>query len=153
MFARRNGNGSERRQMDEPPPVAYEQPPLAAYAPKPKGPHHLGNVTLKNVDQLTAMSADEIERVAEDLVRAAHETADVLRDAALRVRESGLMANERLANFVKVASACADAAKIMQQSVLHRDEPPAKPPPLEEEETRIVPSPEIAALADRIEDQ
>jgi hypothetical protein len=123
-----NGNGTDRA----PPPLASIDPPPITYAPKPRpGPHQLGNITLKNVDQLTAMSADEIEKVADQLVEAAHETADLLRGAAGRMREIGVLANERLAHFVTVATACGDAARTMLQAVAHRDDPPPPPPPLE----------------------
>jgi hypothetical protein len=87
-------------------------------------------VTLQNVDQLTSVSADEIEKAADQLVLAAHQTAEFLRDAARRLRESGLLVNERLANFFKMANTCADAAKIMQQrSVTGRNDPLIAPPP------------------------
>jgi hypothetical protein len=89
----------------------------------------LGTVTLANVDQLAAMSADEIERVADQVIEAAHDTANVLREAARRVRHSGLVANERLANFVRVASTCTDAARLMSASVEQRDEPQPEPEP------------------------
>ena len=103
-----------------PPLPPDEPPPLSTYAPKPKLEHRLG--TLQNVRQLTSTSADEIEKAADQLVSAAHETAEVLRDVAHRLRESGFFANERLANFVKLANTCAKAAKFMQRSVSLRDE-------------------------------
>src|SRR5262245_39909947 len=36
--------------------------------------------------------------------------------------------NKRLANFVRVAATCIDAAKMMQQSVEHRDDAQIEPP-------------------------
>jgi hypothetical protein len=87
---------------------------------------HLGNVTLEAVDRLTGMTADEVERVAEQLLDGAEETAAILRELARRVRENGVFANERLARFVRVANQCADIARSMQQSVDQRDEP--RPP-------------------------
>jgi hypothetical protein len=85
----------------------------------------LGNVTLEAVDRLTGMSSDEIERVAEQVLDGAQETAAVLRELARRVRENGLFANERLARFVRVANQCAEIAFSMQESVERRDEQPA----------------------------
>jgi hypothetical protein len=123
---------------------AAPPPPPAMFAPKPPpGPHQLGSVSLQNVDALTSMSADEIEQTADRLVEAAHETADVLREAARRVRHSGMVANERLANFVRVATTCADAARMMAESVDRRDEAPAEPLP----ENAMQAQPETAAPA------
>jgi len=100
-----------------------------ARKPPPSRSHQLGTATLQSVDALTAVSADEIETMAEQLEDAAREVADVLREAARRVRHSGMVANARLGNFVRVASTCADAARMMQLSVEQRDEPNANPPP------------------------
>ncbi|HLH92323.1 MAG TPA: hypothetical protein VKX28_28165 [Xanthobacteraceae bacterium] len=87
-------------------------------------PDHLtlGTVTLDAVDRLTGMTADEIERVAEQVLDGAEETAAILRELARRLRENGVFANERLARFVRVANQCADIARSMQQSVERRDE-------------------------------
>jgi hypothetical protein len=122
MGRRPNGNAAGA-------PVAPPPPP-SPYAPKvPPGPHQLGSVTIANVDQLTGMTAEEIERAADQIVDAAHETAEVLREAARRVRHSGLVANERLANYVAATSTCVDAALMMQTLIEERDKPrPATPP-------------------------
>jgi hypothetical protein len=82
----------------------------------------LGTVTLDAVDRLTGMTADEIERVAEQVLEGAEETAAILRELARRVRENGMFANERLARFVRVANQCADIARSLQQTVERRDE-------------------------------
>ena len=74
------------------------------------------------------MTADEIERVAEQVLEGAQETAAVLHELARRVRENGMFANERLARFVRVANQCADIARSMQQSVERRDEQPPPEP-------------------------
>ena len=92
-------------------------------------PHTLGKTTIHSVDRMTSMTADEIEKVAEQVLEGAHEVADILRHAAHRMRECGLFANERLANFVRVATTCAEAARMMQESVEMRDDPTAAPPP------------------------
>jgi hypothetical protein len=59
------------------------------------------------------MSADDIEVVADRVMDGARETEDVLRELARRVREHGLFANERLANFVNAANKCAETARSM----------------------------------------
>src|SRR5262249_18445877 len=52
----------------------------------------------------------------------ARETEDILRDLAHRVREYGVIANERLANFVKAANGCAELARTMQGRLEHFEE-------------------------------
>ena len=106
-------------------PVVPPYPPRQAVVKKldPEAAQlQLGTVTLDGVDRLTGMTADEIERVAEQVLDGAEETASVLRDLARRSRENGLFANERLARFVRVANQCADIARSMRQSVERRDE-------------------------------
>jgi hypothetical protein len=93
----------------------------------------LGNRTLGAVDQLTGMTADEIEVVADRLVEGARETEELLRELAHRVREYGVIANERLANFVKAANGCADLARTMQARLEQRNAQPAAEPPSETE--------------------
>ena len=122
------GNGTER------PSSLPSAPQLPA---RPSEPHRLGTKTIQAVDQLTSMSADEIEKVARQVV-----------EAARRVRENGRIANERLGNFVRVASTCADAARLMQQSVAHRDDP--QPDPAEAIDKRQAPPTDLDALAARI---
>jgi hypothetical protein len=120
-----NGKGSKRV---EPTPASYPPRPVIVKKPDPEAEHlQLGNVTLEAVDRLTGMTADEIERVAEQVLDGAQETAAVLRELARRVRENGMFANERLARFVRVANQCADIARSLQQSVERRDQesPPA----------------------------
>jgi hypothetical protein len=80
-------------------------------------------VTLDAVDRLTGMTADEIERVADEVLEGADQTAAILRELARRVRENGVFANDRLARFVRVANQCADIARSMQHSIQRRDEP------------------------------
>jgi hypothetical protein len=85
--------------------------------------YQLGSYTLEAVDHLTGMSADEIEVVADRLVEGSRQTEDVLRELAHRVREYGVLANERLANFVNAANACAEVARTMQANLAQRDQP------------------------------
>src|SRR5215831_14729110 len=119
-----NGNGKSSKRV-EPAPVPAPYPPRPVILKK-EHPEveqvQLGSVTLEAVDRLTGMTADEIERVAEQVIEGAEETAAVLRELARRVRENGMFANERLARFVRVANQCADIARSMQQSVERRDE-------------------------------
>ena len=115
------GRKADTNVASKPAPPSYPTPrPQPA---TPPGPHQLGRATLQNVDQITSMSAEQIERVADQLEEAAHDTAAILREAARRIRDTGLVANERLANFVRVASTCAEAAALMGQSVERRDDP------------------------------
>jgi hypothetical protein len=121
-----NGNGKGSKHV-EPigPAAAPPYPPRQAIARKvdPEAEQlQLGSVTLAGVDRLTGMTADEIERVAEQVLDGAEETAAVLRDLARRIRENGVFANERLARFVRVANQCADIARSMRQSVERREE-------------------------------
>src|SRR5215472_13806404 len=118
--------GDKRRKRVEPaPPTEAPQPTVNDDLQAEQ--HQLGNYTLDAVDHLTGMTADEIEVVADRLMDGARQTEDVLRELAHRVREYGLIANERLANFVNAANGCIDAARTMQTSLEQRDEhPPAE---------------------------
>ena|ERR1051326_2972759 len=90
--------------------------------------HELGGVVLEAIDHLTGMSADEIEVLADRLMDGARETEDVLRELARRVREYGLIASEKLANFVRVANNCAEVARSMGAHLEKRDEAPVAQP-------------------------
>jgi hypothetical protein len=134
-IGRGNANGSANGKNGkhvEPSPPPYPSRPIVR-TPDPKEEQfQLGNVTLDAVDRLTGMTADEIERVAEQVLDGADETAAILRELARRVRENGVFANDRLARFVRVANQCADVARSMQQSVQRRDEPePPEPTKVE----------------------
>jgi hypothetical protein len=123
-----NGNGKSSKRV-EPMPAPYPPRPVIVKKPDPEAEQlKLGNVTLEAVDHLTGMTADEIERVAEQVLDGAEQTAALLRELARRVRENGMFANERLARFVRVANQCADMARSMQQSVERRDEQPPPEP-------------------------
>lgn len=118
-----NGNGKHIRR-NEPSPPPYPPRPVIVRNQAPTTDHfQLGTVTLDAVDRLTGLTADEIERVAEQILDGAEETATIMRELARRLRENGMFANERLARFVRVANQCADIARSMQQSVEQRDEP------------------------------
>ena len=123
LLSMRKGNGKS----DGAPKVPTA---VSDYAPKPRSsePLQLGATSIQSIDQITDMSAVEIERVADQVEAAAHETAEGLRETALRIRRNGAAANKRLANFVRVAASCIDAAKAMQQSVEHRNDPQIEPP-------------------------
>ena len=115
-----SGNGKSSKRV-EPTPAPFPPRPVTVKKSDPEAEQlQLANVTLAAVDRLTGMTADEIERVAEDLLDGAEETASILRELARRVRENGMFANERLARFVRVANQCADIARSMQQTVERR---------------------------------
>lgn len=135
-LGRGNRSGSGSKPAD-PPPAA--RPPRQSSDPQAQQVQ-LGNRTLGAVDQLTGMTADEIEVVADRLIDGARETEELLRELAHRVREYGVVANERLANFVKAASGCADLARTMQARLEYRDEQPAAEPPSETEATAPEPA-------------
>jgi hypothetical protein len=141
-MGRGNGNGSKRLGQTAPP-----YPPGPADAKKPRvntNQLQLGNTTLEAVDQLTGMTADEIERVAEQVIEGADETAAVLRELARRVRENGMFTNERLARFVNVANNCADIARSLQATMERRDEqPPPEPTKAEAKEEQETEGAEI----------
>src|SRR5215467_12932712 len=119
-----SGNGKSSKRV-EPAAAPYPPRPVAIKKPDPEAEQlQLGNVTLSAVDRLTGMTADEIERVAEQIIDGAEETAAILRELARRVRENGLYANERLARFVRVANQCADIARSMQGDVERLEERP-----------------------------
>src|SRR4029077_7511914 len=99
-LGRGNRGGSGDRSKPAEPTRAIERPDPQAQQ------NQLGNRTLGAVDQLTGMTADEIEVVADRLIDGARETEELLRELAHRVREYGVVANERLANFVKAANGC-----------------------------------------------
>ena len=153
-----NANGKNSKRVE----------PTAPYPPRPvvvkKDPEteqvQLGTVTLDAVDRLTGMTADEIERVAEQVLEGAEETAAILRELARRVRENGMFANERLASFVRVANQCADIARSLQQSVERRDEQsPPEPKKLEagtgheREVAQVDDAPPFDALEQGIEEE
>jgi hypothetical protein len=128
-LGRRNnrGEGGVRIRSGEPAPSARtSQPAAAATADPQQHQYQLGHYTLGAVDQLTGMTADEIELVADRVMEGARETEDVLRELAHRVREYGVVANERLANFVKAANGCTDLARTMQGRLEQRDLLPAE---------------------------
>jgi len=119
--------------------------PPSIYAPKSAGSrrpvamtkeemeveqHKLGGIMLEAVDHLTGMSADEIDVVAERLMDGARETEHILRELSRRVRENGVFASERLANFVRAANKCAEVARSMQAALETRDETPAEQAPV-----------------------
>lgn len=114
------------------------------YAPRPKpappGPHQLGSTTLANVETLTDLSAEEIERVADAIDEAARVESDGLREFARRLRTTGRLANEQLAAFVHVASTCAEAGKHMQAAIEKRNEVPVAEP------THDAPAEAVAAV-------
>src|SRR5215467_587592 len=149
-IGRGNGNGNGNRGREQA-PVAYPPRPVVASEPDPQAEQlQLANCTLQAVDRLTGMTADEIERVAEQVILGAEETAAVLRELARRVRENGMFANERLARFVKVANQCADIARSMQATVERRDEhqpPEPKQAKQVEAEREIETEPEGAVVA------
>ena len=135
------GNGNANRGRREQPPVAYPPRPVVTNESNPQTEQlQLANCTLQAVDRLTGMTADEIERVAEQVIMGAEETAAVLRELARRVRENGMFANERLARFVNVANQCADIARSMQATVERRDE--QQPPEPKKVEPEPQPQPE-----------
>jgi hypothetical protein len=114
-------------------PTSSARPPRPAAESSDPQVHQvqLGHRTLGAVDQLTGMTADEIETVADRLIDGARETEELLRELAHRVREYGVVANERLANFVKAANGCADLARTMQARLENRDLLPAAEAPAE----------------------
>jgi hypothetical protein len=139
-----------RSRPAEPKPPSRPRPAVAENVDPQARQHQLGNYTLNAVDQLTGMTADEIEIVADRLIDGARETEEVLRELAHRVREYGVIANERLANFVKAANGCADLARNMQVRLDLREEQPAGGSPAETEARTPEPA---AARADRPHDR
>ena len=120
---------------------ASSVPPMViAYAPKQmRLLHELGTTTVQMIDQIAEIEAAEIEKVAAEVERKAHETAEGLRAYARQLRAAGVLANERLANFVRFATTCNDAAKMVHQSAQHQEAPRLEPPP--EETTPPEPQP------------
>ena len=105
---------------------------VIAYAPKQmRLLHELGTTTVQMINQIAEMQAAEIEKVAEEVERKAHETAEGLRAYARQMRAAGVLANERLANFVRFATTCNDAAKMVHQSAQHHGTPQLERPPAE----------------------
>jgi|SRR5690349_16987560 len=154
------GNGKSSKRV-EPAPPPYPARPVIVKKANPEAEQlKLGNVTLEAVDRLTGMTAEEIERLAEQVLEGAEETAAVLNELARRVRENGMFANERLASFVRVANQCADIARSLQQSVERRDEQsPPEPKKLEagtgheREVAQVDDAPPFDALEQGIEEE
>jgi hypothetical protein len=151
-----NGNGKHLNRV-EPTRAPYPPRPVVVRDQDPQPDQfHLATVTLDAVDRLTGMTADEIERVAEQVLDGAEETAAILRELARRLRENGMLANERLARFVRVANQCADIARSMQQTVERRDEEPPLPPQKfaaeagqERKEAEVTAKPQTNGIADK----
>jgi hypothetical protein len=129
----RTESGSRVKPAEPTPSARSSRPAAAAKADPQEQQYQLGHYTLGAVDQLTGMTADEIEVVADRLMDGARETEDVLRELAHRVREYGVLANERLANFVKAANGCADLARSMQVKLERREAQPDGETPSEME--------------------
>jgi hypothetical protein len=144
----RSGSGSRSKAADATPSDRPPRPAAGESRDPQARQYQLGNHTLDAVDQLTGMTADEIEVVADRLIDGARETEEVLRELAHRVREYGVIANERLANFVKAANGCADLARTMQVRLEQREEQPAAESP---SETEGAPEP-ATAKTDRADD-
>ena len=154
-----SGNGKSPKRVEAMPPPYPPRPVIAKKPDQEAEQLKLGHVTLEAVDRLTGMTADEIERVAEQVLDGAEETAAVLRQLAARVRENGMFASDRLARFVRVANQCGDIARSMQQSIDRRDE--SVPPEPKKAEDDAEPeraaaqadgSPVLGALEQRIEE-
>ncbi len=145
----RSGSGT-RGKPDEVTSSSRPPRPAATENSDPQArQYQLGNYTLDAVDQLTGMTADEIVVVPDRLIDGARETEEVLRELAHRVREYGVIANERLANFVKAANGCADLARTMQVRLEHREDEAAAESPAEPHSQAPEPA---AATADRAHD-
>ena len=153
-LSRGNGNGNGKSKRVEPTPAPYPPRQVIVKKPDPEAAQlQLGNVTLEAVDRLTGMTADEIERLAEQVLDGAEQTAGILRELARRVRDNGTFANERLARFVRVANQCADMARSMQQSVERRDEQPPPEPRNVEVVAEVEDAPALVAVEQQIEDE
>jgi len=133
ILGRSKGNRAEGghgvRPAEPTPSARPSRPAAAAKADPQEQQYQLGHYTLGAVDQLTGMTADEIEIVADRVMDGARETEEVLRELAHRVREYGVIANERLASFVKAANGCADMARTMQTQLELREAEPAAATP------------------------
>ena len=128
-----NGNGNDASSVP---------PTVLAYAPKQQRLlHELGTTTVQMINQIAETEAAQIEKVADQVERKANETAEGLREYARQMRSAGVLANERLANFVQFATTCDDAAKMVQQSVHHHAVPSLEPPPKEITSPPSPPSP------------
>jgi hypothetical protein len=146
-LSRGNGNGNGKSKRVEPTTAPYPPRPVTVKKADPEAEQlQLGNVTLEAVDRLTGMTAEEIDRLAEQVLDGAEQASADLRELARRVRENGMFANERLARFVRVANQCADMARSMQQSVELRDE--QSPPQPRNVETRTESEPGVADVED-----
>jgi hypothetical protein len=126
-------------------PVHYPPP-----RPIPPGPHQLGSTTLANVETLTNMSAEEIEKLADRVDAAAHETSDGLRAFAHKLRRTGQLANEQLANFVHIASTCAEAGKHMQSAIDKRNDPQPQPEPAPEPTAALEAAEKVTAAVESV---
>ena len=145
----RTGSGSRSKSAEPASSDRPPRPPAGENADPQAQQVQLGHRTLGAVDQLTGMTADEIEIVADRLIDGARETEELLRELAHRVREYGVVANERLANFVKAANGCADLARTMQARLEARDLQQAAEQPAEMEPAAPEPA---AAQVDRPHD-
>lgn len=136
----RRGNGKTTSTPTPPEPPSDPGRRLARPRDPASDQHALGNVTLQAVDQLTGITATEIEKLADQLMTAAEDVARTLGECARRIRQNGVIANERLSAFVTVANTCAEAARVMQGKIETRDEQPPEPmKPLPFEQQQVTP--------------
>jgi hypothetical protein len=105
------------------PPMEYRPP-----RPQPPGPHQLGDVMLRAVDEISAASAEQWEKLADAVLDAAHQMAERYSEVARLQRHQGLMENERLANLVREASTSYDAAEMLLERFTQRDQLQPEPP-------------------------
>src|SRR5690348_16028495 len=114
-------SGERGKRVEPTPPSPAPRPAVIEADPQARR-FQLGAFTLDAVDRLTGMTAEEIEVVADRLMDGARETEEVLRELAHRVREYGVIANEKVANFVDAANRCAEAARTMQVALEERED-------------------------------
>jgi hypothetical protein len=106
---------------------------------------------LRAVDEISAASAEQWEKLADAVLDAAHQMADRYREVARLQRHQGLVENERLANLVREASTSYDAAGMLLERFTQRDQ--LQPEPPAEAEVHGPPKPQpidLDAIAEQI---
>jgi hypothetical protein len=100
--------------------------PRSRYAKQPPdGPAKIASATLRAVDQLGAVTADEIYKTADEVERGAAEIAGKLRELADAIRHHTNDAGDKLSEFCGRATAVFAGALALQEQLKSAAQPAA----------------------------
>jgi hypothetical protein len=109
------------------------------YAPMNLNPLRLADVTIKAVDQLGVVIADEIEKTAGDIMRGANEIASKLHEWANVIRQRTEIANQQVESFCARATSMFGAVVELREQLGLNDHESE----VDEAEDQLLPMPEF----------